>query len=135
MSELKKFLHDLEDFELASFYHFRFNSFMKNSKEKILNELKSRNIKEYQIDKYLLKLNEKIELEIEEGKVCPKCYSDKFYNSTEIENITIQFETIRYSENYKTCLICLHSQDKIESQKEKNSIWNIFSVIKLLKKS
>jgi len=133
MSKLQNFISNLDNTELASLYHFRFNSFMKNSKKIILNELKNRNIKEYQIEKYLPKLNKKIEREITEGKVCPKCYSNKFYDSNEIENITIKFETIEYLENYKTCLICLYSQDKIDKKKEKDRSWSVFSLIKLLR--
>jgi len=133
MSKVKNFISNLNDNELASFYHFRFNSFMKNSKKIILDELKSRNIKEYQIDKYLPKLNKKIEQDVSAEKICPKCYSNKFYISNEIESITIKFETTEYIENYKTCLICLHSQDKIDRKKEKDNSWNIFSLIKLLR--
>ena len=133
MSKLENFISNLDNTELASFYHFRFNSFMKNSKKIILNELKNRNMKEYQIEKYLPKLTEKIEREITDKKICPKCYSNKFYDSTEIEKITIEFETIEYSENYKTCLICLYSQEKIDKKKKKHNSWNIVSLMRILR--
>ncbi|WP_139957805.1 hypothetical protein [Flavicella sediminum] len=133
MSKLENFLSNLEDFELASFYHFRFNSFLKYSKKIILNELKRRNIEELEVNKYLPVTNEKIEEDIIAEKICPKCYSNKFYSSNETESILIKFETYDYSEKYKTCLICLYSQEKINHDKKRKTLWNNLSAILFLK--
>jgi hypothetical protein len=134
MSKLKLFIKKIDKYELASLYKYRFNSFMPNSKKMILDELALRNKREDNINSYLKKRTTELQVDIENGKICPQCLSNEFYNSAEIENITFQYETHEYTKNYKTCLVCLYSQDKIDHKTERNKGGsNIFSFLKFLK--
>ena len=133
MSKLELFVKEIEDYELASLYHYRFNSFMPYSKKIILNELKKRNIREDNINRYLISENAELKNKVSKREICPRCFSNEFYNSKEKESVTFQYETHEYEMDYKTCLVCLYSQDKIdhEKQKEKGST-NIFSFLKFI---
>lgn len=136
MSKLKLFIEKIDDYEIAALYHFRFNSFMPNSKKNILEELEKRNIRLDDINKYLKKETAELKNQIELRKICPRCYSNEFYNSQELEEITFQYETHEYTADYKTCLVCLYSQDKIDHEKEKNlGGTNIFSFLRFLNRN
>tara|TARA_B100000809_G_scaffold101249_1_gene99812 strand:+ start:865 stop:1278 length:414 start_codon:yes stop_codon:yes gene_type:complete len=136
MSKLKLFVKEIEDFELASLYHYRFKSFMPYSKKIIINELYERNIKEDNIKKYLKTVNIELSVQINNLEICPRCLSNEFYNSKETENVTFQYETHEYEKDYKTCLVCLYSQDKIDhlEEKEKGNT-NIFSFLRFLRRN
>ena len=106
MSKLQEFLDVLSDSELANFYLYRYEQFLKGSKDKIDAELSKRNISKENIEIY--RLENKV---ISEDK-CPRCGSNKFYNSTEIETITYSYASVDLEVDYKTCLVCLYSEEK-----------------------
>ena len=136
MNKLELFVKEIEDYELASLYHYRFNSFMPYSKKIILNELRERNIRQDNINKYLKKENAELKDQVLKREICPRCFSNEFYNSEEKENVTFQYETHEYEKNYKTCLVCLYSQDKIDHKKEiRNGSSNIFSFLNFLRRN
>ncbi|NOQ91575.1 MAG: hypothetical protein GQ552_02540, partial [Flavobacteriaceae bacterium] len=111
MSKLKEFVEKLEDFELASFYKYRFSSFMDNSKKIILKEFRKRKMYESNLDEYLPNKEDIDKQKLESSEICPRCFSNEFYSASENESITYQYATIDYNMNYKTCLVCLYSQD------------------------
>ncbi|MBI9056029.1 MAG: hypothetical protein JEY96_19565 [Bacteroidales bacterium] len=132
MRRLQYFIDSLEDFELLAFYKYRFESFMKGSQEKILKELDKRDFSLDSIDTLIVK-NKKPESEIKD-EYCPRCYSKHFYLASEKDNITISYATVEINNRFKTCLVCLYSQEKAEFKKERRSIWNIFGALKLISK-
>ncbi len=132
MSKLQDFIDSLEDFELGAFYNYRFESFMKGSQEKILKELEKRNISIDSVDS-LIDKNRKSDSEIQ-NKYCPRCYSKHFYLASEKDSITIQYATIEINNDFKTCLVCLYSQEKANYKREKRNAWNIFGALRLISK-
>ncbi|HLV40749.1 MAG TPA: hypothetical protein VKY37_00590 [Brumimicrobium sp.] len=106
MSKLQTFLDELTDSELISFYNYRYEQFMELSKDKIDSELIKRGIQKEDFDQFKVDI-----LSNTEGR-CPRCGSQKFYNSEEIETITYSIASLDLEVDYKTCLICLYSEDK-----------------------
>ena len=115
MSKLATFLSELSDRELAAFYHFRFTEFMKGSQEKILAELETRSMEIESISTYL-KRDELDTFRIMENNLCPRCMSSKFYTSHEVETMTYSYATVDLKVDYRTCLVCHYSQDKVEGE-------------------
>lgn len=75
MSRVRKFLTDLDDYELAFFAKYKLPTYMKETQSEIKKYITERGINETQIDK-LISANPK--RETKNGKViCPRCYSDK----------------------------------------------------------
>ncbi len=116
MSKLKEFLEQLEDYELANFYKYRYDSFMPSSMEMIDTEIGNRkmdlsNDTLYQPDKIIEKNSQ---------NYCPRCLSSKFYLANELESTTFKYSTIEYTMDYKTCLVCLFSEEKNKHKKIKS---------------
>ena len=111
MSALTDFLLELTDHELAAFYHFRYEQFMQGSKDKILKELENRSIHVGSIPDYLER-NDSDKHKIIENDLCPRCMSSKFYTSHEVETITYSYASVDLDVDYKTCLVCLFSEEK-----------------------
>lgn len=121
MSKLQDFLTQMNDHELASFYTYRYNEFMKTSKEKIEAEMAVRGMTPENLnDYYSIPQNAK-EL-IDQKEICPRCYSAKFYDSNELESINYSYASVEISVNYKTCLLCLHSPEKEHSGASHRSV-------------
>ncbi len=125
--KLNDIIEQLEDFELAALYFYRFPSLMDDSKQKVLNALKERNIDVNKIEKYL----QKNTLSSTNQDVCPRCLSNKFYSSLESQEVTFSQLTTKYETRFKTCMICLYSEDKGIHKKEKS---NLFSFVNFLSK-
>lgn len=79
IESLDKFLQSLTDKELAFFFEYRRNEFMQSSKNKIILELKSRNLTDARIAN-LIKPIKEIDLEH-----CSRCGSNKFEQIKETE--------------------------------------------------
>lgn len=88
---------------------------MKGSKEKILAELASRSMEIDSIESYLDR-KELDKYKIIEKQLCPRCMSSKFYTSNEIETVTYSYASVELKVDYRTCLVCLYSQDKVENE-------------------
>ena len=75
MSRVRKFLIELDDYELAFFAKYKLPTYMKETQSEIKKYIAERGINEAQIDK-LISANPK--RETKNGKVrCPRCSSDK----------------------------------------------------------
>lgn len=132
MSKLKEFVEKLENFELASFYKYRFSSFMDNSKKIILKEFRKRKMFESNLEEYFLNKEDIDKQKLESSEICPRCFSNEFYNENENESVTYQYATVDYTMNYKTCLVCLYSQDKEDHKNKRSGIRNLFSFTNFL---
>lgn len=75
MSRVKKFLMELDDYELAFFAKFKLTTYMKVTQLEIKEYLTERNLNESKIDR-LISENPKSKLE-DDRERCPRCYSDK----------------------------------------------------------
>ena len=130
MKKIELFLAQLENFEVANFYKFKFDSFMPSSQSCILEELKTRKISLHEIEKYTTPPKTYLEA-IDKALVCPRCLSDKYYNAKEKDSATFSYVTVDYDYNAKTCLVCSYSKDKVDNKKVKRSL---FSVLNFLRK-
>ena len=75
MSRVKKFLTELDDYELAYFAKFKLQTYMKDTQSEIKEFLSERNLNQSKIDRLILE-NPKSKLkDIKER--CLRCYSDK----------------------------------------------------------
>lgn len=110
MTRLEKFLKSLNDEELAAFHHFRYHQFIKASREIIDREMTSRAIPTHFS---FQELNPNEELNSEK---CPRCKSEKFYDSTQMESIEFQYATEEVEVEYRTCLVCLYGGPKDEDK-------------------
>lgn len=129
MSKLLNFLKTLTDFELAQFYKYRYNQFLPNSKDKIVSELKERDMNIMDLDSYKQKKH------ISNQKtLCPKCHSSKFYTASERETIEFVRSTIEVDEYYKTCLVCLFSEEKPKNY-ERHRFVDFFDYLRMRKKT
>ena len=118
MSKLAAFISELSDHELRSFHHFRFEQFMKGSKEKIILEMEKRGIAANPHDEFehYLTRAKKEGVFTKAESLCPRCLSEKFYTSHEVETITYHYASVDLDVDYRTCLVCLYSQDKLDNQ-------------------
>jgi hypothetical protein len=106
MSKLQEFLDVLTDRELVNFHTYRYVQFLKGSREKIDAELRKRGITQADFARITA------EAPPSRGNVCPRCGSEKFYNSTEIETVTYQYASVDFEVDYRTCLVCLYCAEK-----------------------
>lgn len=124
MSKLSNFLSELTNTELVYFYDYRYQEFLKNSKDKIDEEFSRRGIN--QENKYQFQNNELSAEELNnllaEQKICPRCHSSKFYISSEIETITYSYASMDLKVDYRICLVCNYSQDKAESKSQREFV-------------
>lgn len=114
MSKLASFLSELSDHELKAFYHFRYKQFMKGSQEKIDAEMQTRGILPVDFEE-IFRQARHFTYE-PDPNVCPRCLSEKFHTAHEVEIISYSYATEELDVDYKTCLVCLYSQDKEESE-------------------
>ncbi|MCG8699097.1 MAG: hypothetical protein MI922_13675 [Bacteroidales bacterium] len=80
MTEFDKFLSKLTNSELATFISYRFESYLENSKQKILKEVQKRKLS--YTDLKVLYQNG-IEVPNVHDYACPRCNSTKYYTETE----------------------------------------------------
>ena len=133
MSYIKDFISKLEDFELASFKKYRYHTLMENSRNLIDEEFKSRQLDPNNYEAYLPNEEDIEQQKLESEEICPQCYSNEFYMSSEVDQISFKGHSLDLKEDFKTCLVCLYSQDKKDTLKRRNRIgWNIFGFFKLM---
>lgn len=129
MKKIELFLTQLENFEVANFYKFKFDSFMPGSQNCILKELKKRNIDVNEIDKFTTPPKNYLEA-IDKDLICPNCLSNKYYNAKEQDSVTFGYATIDYNYDAKTCLVCSYSKDKVDNKKVKRSLFSVLNFIR-----
>lgn len=131
MSKLQAFLDDMEDYELMALYEYRYKTLMSGSKRKIRDEIEKRKLNLDKSYDYIRNAKSLFtEEEIEQSICCPRCYSRRFYNKDEIDEIHNSYYSIELENTFRTCMICFYSQDKAEYKKEKNSFWNRLKLLK-----
>lgn len=133
MSRFQEFIDSLEDFELLAFYKYRYDTFMEGSQQKIIAEVQKRGLHLDKVDDFIAK-SKGTDSEIRESICCPRCYSRKFFHSDEKDLISIKDYGFEVSNDFKTCLVCLYSQDKKDYEKEKKRAWTVFGRLKFIKK-
>ncbi len=133
MSKLESFLTELTDTELVNYYEYRYEQFMPASKKRITDELAKRNMKLDRLQSYVKLPDSYSEENIKKQKLCPQCFSEKFYNSKEMET-GMDSSSDEFEVDYKTCLVCLYSKEKDMVAKKRNSIWNRFRLSNMLSK-
>jgi DNA-binding transcriptional MerR regulator len=110
-SEFDKFLNDLSDHELAIFIGYRYYGFLKESRNKIIKEVKKRNLSNEQI-KYLFnkKLNEDLK---DKSEICSKCGSDRLFVETDYEERARgSYATAEIAIDTKRCRLCGYNPSK-----------------------
>ncbi len=122
MSSLQNYIRALEDFELLALYKYRYDTFMKRSRNKIMTEIKNRNLNLEQIDDYINKAKG-TDVELKNSDCCPRCYSRKSYQAKEKDWVHYRYLSYEITNNFKTCMICLYSQDKKVYKKGKRGGW------------
>lgn len=104
MSKLQEFLDELSNYELLKFHEYRYEQFLKSSKDKIDAEFDKRNLKKSDVENVTFKKEDFHE------EACPRCASSKFYVATEIESMTYRYASVDIEVDYRTCLVCLYSE-------------------------
>ncbi len=99
MSRLQDFLNQLSDWELVNFRKYRYDQFIKNSQQRIDDEIQKRNLN---LEAVKFDGND-------EPLSCPRCLSSKYYDSTEVETITYSYASVDLEVDVRTCLVCLYS--------------------------
>ena len=122
MSVLENYIVDLEDFELLALYKYRYDTFMKNSQKKIVTEIHKRNLDLKHIDDYISKAKGRDE-ELKNSVCCPRCYSRKFYLASEVDWKYSRYYSYKVTNDFKTCMVCLYSQDEKEYKKSRKKCW------------
>lgn len=105
MSRLQHFLNELTDHELLQFHDYRYNQFLKGSKEKIDAEFEKRQLDRNNPGDF--KKTPSVSL----AETCPRCHSSKFYTATEVETITYSYASVDLEVDYRTCLVCLFAEE------------------------
>jgi hypothetical protein len=111
---LKEFLSNLNDKELAFFFKFRQNEFMPESQFKIQSEIKKRNLSDASISE-LTKEIEQINTDN-----CPKCGSTKFQEIIDTEIHTTNYGGYETEIVSRKCRICAYN-----AQKDKPINWSV----------
>jgi len=120
MSRLEEFIDTLEDFELLAFYKYRYNTFLRDSQVKIITEIENRGLNLKDIDVFITNAKN---MGIDDDNYCPRCFSSKFYYANETERLYNSYYFIEIKNDFRTCLVCLYSQDKERNKNEKRSFW------------
>jgi len=135
MSRVRKFLTELDDYELAFFAKFKLPTYMKETQSEIKKYIAERGLNNTQIDK-LISANPK--RETKNGKVrCPRCSSDKIRtekvewtnNAGQIgyEDEIASLDGLSGKATYKNQVICNVCEIWIEDpnfEKKKTSFWH-----------
>ena len=112
-SRLEIFLTTLDDYELVNLFKYRFDGFLDNSKQKVLTELKARNIDKDDIDKIIQDNKDEYakRLETADTYVCPRCYSTKSITEKE-EYPVVDLATFMIEKHHRQCQVCNYSADR-----------------------
>lgn len=105
MKEFDHFIRNLSDHELVIFFGYRYNTFMLNSKEKIDEEIKRRNLSS---EKLKSLFDTKLNIEpITENRSCLRCGSEKLYIETDYKEVPIsEFSSAEIAMDSYRCRLC-----------------------------
>ncbi|MEJ2104946.1 MAG: hypothetical protein P8X47_10270 [Ignavibacteriaceae bacterium] len=96
-------MKELSDIELAKFVKYRLHDFLENSKQKIIEEVKVRNLTNEDLDN-LFDLT--INTENETGFICEQCGSSRFYKETDYELVQKSYGSYEVAVESNRCRIC-----------------------------
>jgi len=121
MSNLVNFLESLSEHELLKFYEFRYTQFLPASKNRIDQELLNRGIDLNSDPNMNFEAVELLNLN-KNNVFCPRCLSSKFFNSTEIETVSYSYASVDLEVDYRTCVVCLYSEERNFSQESEGFV-------------
>jgi len=111
MSELDKFISSLSDHELAFFFGYRYNRFLENSRKKIDNEIRRRNLSPEKLKS--LKEEKLVIKSVKESKSCPRCGSDKLFIETDYKELPVsEFSSAEVAIDSYRCKLCGYNAGK-----------------------
>ena len=124
-SELEEFLTDLSDHELSVFVGYRYYGFIEESREKIVKEVKHRNLISAQLEKYFNeKLNQK---SAQKTSLCKRCGSEKLFNEKDFElQPRMKYLTAEVEIETKRCRLCNFNPAKEKPKNLKERLSRIF---------
>jgi hypothetical protein len=105
MNEFDNFIRSLTDHELAILVRYRYPGLLENSKQKINEEVKNRNLSISELNKYS---KEKLKAESAKGsKQCVRCGSEKWFEEHEYsEKPFNEFSSVEVVTDSYRCLLC-----------------------------
>ena len=132
MKELDNFLDSLSDHELAIFFGYRYEGFLKKSKLKIENEIKKRNLSSEKLNSLLnIKLNKELP---KESNCCPRCGSEKLFIETDYKEIPVsEFSSAEIATDYYRCRLCGYCPDKSNPKNFTEKIRKAFKKTRMLR--
>ncbi len=105
MNEFDNFIRSLTDHELAILVRYRYPGLLENSKQKINEEVKNRNLSISELNRYS---REKLKAESAKGsKQCVRCGSEKWFEEHEYsEKPFNEFSSVEVVTDSYHCLLC-----------------------------
>lgn len=103
MRSLDNFLKDLSDSELATFIAYRFDDFMPMSRQKIIDEVKLRELSQEELEALFEKGPN---TELSNGARCLQCNSNRFFVETDYVLKQGKYGSYEVAEETKRCRIC-----------------------------
>ena len=124
-SDLEKFISGLSDHELSIFVGYRYYGFISESREKIITEVKKRNLTSTQLEKYF---NERLnQNSVEKSNLCSKCGSEKVFTEKDFEQQPrMTYLTTEVEIETKRCRLCNFNPAKEKPKNIKERISRIF---------
>lgn len=115
MSELDNFINNLSDHELAVFYRYSYDGFLENSKRKIDEEIKKRNISIEKLNS--IKDRSLINNSSGQSKICTRSGSDKLFVETNYKEIPVSdLSSAEIAIDSYRCRLCGYNPDKTKSK-------------------
>ena len=130
MKELDNFIVGLTDHELAIFFAYRYEGFLKKSKIKIENEIKNRDLSSEKL-KSLSKIKLNNELH-KETKCCPRCGSKKLFMETDYREVPVsEFSSAEVATDSNRCRLCGYNPNKSNPKNFTERIRKVFKKTKM----
>ena len=130
MKELDNFISGLTDHEIAVFFAYRYEGFLKKSKLKIENEIKNRNLSSEKLKSLSnIKLNKVL---LKETRCCPRCGSEKLFMETDYKEVPVsEFSSAEVATDSYRCRLCGYNPDKSNPKNFANRILKVFKKTKM----
>jgi hypothetical protein len=129
MNEFNKFIGSLTDHELAILVKYRYQGLLENSKQKINEEVKNRNLSISELNRYS---SEKLNTKSAKGsKQCLRCGSEKWFEEHEYsEKPFNEFSSVEVVTDSYRCLLCGYNPFK---ETPKNFFQKLKKAVRLTK--
>lgn len=105
MNEFDNFIRSLTDHELSILVRYRYPGLLENSKKRITEEVKNRNLSSNELNRYS---KEKLNAEAAKGlKQCLRCGSEKWFEEHEYsEKPFNEFSSVEVVTDTHRCMLC-----------------------------